>query len=84
MFQIDGRDVLFSWLGKEGDPQRRLGMLEWMTRFASNPLEHAHRVPSIAAPVYVVEVPLRPPVVLTFLYAFHFHAVKLISIKPLP
>lgn len=84
MFQIDGRDLRFAWLAKESDPQRRLGMLEWFTRFASDPLENAHRVPSIAAPAYVVEVPLRPPVVLTFLHAFHFRTVRLPSIKPLP
>ena len=40
-------------------------------------------MPNIAAPVYVVQVPLRPPVVLTFLYAFHFHTIRLLKIRPL-
>ena len=72
MFQIEGRDLLFGWLAKETDPERRLRMLEWMAEFSKDPLAGTERVPNIAAPVYVVQVPLRPPVVLTFLYAFIF------------
>ena len=84
MYPIDGREVLFTWLAKEPDPQRRLGMLDWFTEIVKEPLRDAHRVPSIAAPVYVALVPLRPPVLVTFLYAFHFHTIKLLSIKPAP
>ncbi len=82
MFQIDGRGVLFEWLARETDSQRRLSMLDWLVEFAKDPLEGAERVPSIAAPVFVTLVPLRPPVVVTFLYAFHFRTVKLLKIEP--
>ena len=47
MYRIDGRDVLLDWLAGESDPQRRLGMLEWMAELAAEPLTAAHRVPSI-------------------------------------
>lgn len=58
-------------------------MLEWLAKFAEDPLSGAERVPNIAAPVYVCQVPLRPPAVLTFLYAFHFRTVRLLKIEPL-
>jgi hypothetical protein len=50
MFQIEGRDLLFAWLAKETDPERRLRMLEWMAAFSKDPLAGAERVSNIAAP----------------------------------
>ncbi len=85
VFQIVGRDVLFGWLGKESDPQRRLAMLEWLATFAEDPLATAHRVPGVRAPVFIVVVPLNPsPVLIRFLYADQYHCVKLIHFGPLP
>ncbi|MDQ4069378.1 MAG: hypothetical protein M3203_07910 [Actinomycetota bacterium] len=52
--------------------------------FAEDPLADAHRVPSIRAPLYVAVVPLRPPAIVTFLYAPQFHTVQLLRIGPLP
>lgn len=85
MFQIVGRDVLFDWLSREGDADRRLAMLEWLSTFTENPLDTAHRVPGVKAPVFIVVVPLRPrPVLIRFLYADQYHCVKLIDIGRLP
>lgn len=84
MFQIDGRDVLFDWLSRESDSERRLTMLEWLAGWVADPLRSAHRVPGVRAPVYMVLVPLRPPVVIKFLYAEQFHALKLIEMGLLP
>lgn len=43
MFQIEGRDLLFAWLAKETDPERRVRMLEWMAEFSKDPLAGAER-----------------------------------------
>lgn len=85
MFQIVGRDVLFGWLGREGDPARRLALLEWLTTFAEDPLGKAQRVPGVKAPVFIVVAPLSPsPVLIRFLYVDKYHCVKLIDIGRLP
>lgn len=76
--------MLFDWLAREGDTDRRLALLEWLTVLADDPLRHARRVPAIRAPVYIVFAPLRPtPVVVRFLLAEQYHTVKLIDIRPL-
>ncbi|MDP9389245.1 MAG: hypothetical protein M3Q48_15350 [Actinomycetota bacterium] len=84
MYQIDGREVLFEWLRRQGDPERRMAMLDWIVTFASNPLAGAQRVPGVRAPVFIAVVPLNPPVVVTFLHAEQFRTVRLIKITPLP
>ncbi len=84
MFQIAGREVLFEWMSKEGDRERRLAMLEWLAVFADHPLAGADRVPGVRAPVFIVIVPLRPtPALVRFLYAEQFRTVKIIDIRPM-
>ncbi len=84
MYQIDGRDVLYDWLSRQTDTERRLSMLEWLADLASNPLDRAHRVPGVLAPVYIAVVPTQPPAVVTFLLAEQFQTVKLIKIGKFP
>lgn len=85
MFQIVGREVLFEWMSNETDPTRRLAILERLASFAEDPLRHAHRVPGVEAPVFILVVPIRPsPVLVRFLYADQFHAVRIIDIRPMP
>lgn len=85
MFQIEGREELWGWFDSEPDPQRRLGMLEWLAEFATNPLRDAWRVPGIRAPVFIVKVPLVPlPVLLKFPYVDQYRVIKIIDVGPLP
>lgn len=84
MYQLDGRDLLFEWLARQSDSDRRLAMLDWLAGLASDPLERAQRVPGVLAPVYMTVAPVRPPVVVTFLLAEQFRTVKLIRISDLP
>lgn len=84
MYQLDGRDLLFEWLARQGDSNRRLAMLDWLAGLASDPLDHAQRVPGVLAPVYTAVAPVRPPVVVVFLLAEQFRTVKLIRIRDLP
>ena len=85
MFQIEGREVLFGWLEKEHDTQRRLGVLEWLTEFSDDPLKDAWRVPGIRAPVFIVKIPVLPaPVLMKFLYVDQYRVVKIIDLGPLP
>ncbi|MGH9152897.1 MAG: hypothetical protein ACRD03_10975 [Acidimicrobiales bacterium] len=74
----------FEWLHRQGDPERRLALLDWLVTFAADPLVGAQRVPGILAPVFIAVVPLRPPVVVRFLCADQFRTVRIISIKALP
>jgi hypothetical protein len=84
LYQIDGRDLLFDWLARQTDADRRLAMLDWLAGLASDPLGQAQRVPGVLAPVYMAVAPLRPPAVVTFLLAEQFRTLKLIRIRSLP
>lgn len=84
MYQIDGRDVLFDWLSKQQDMDRRMLMLEWFVEFARDPVAKAYRLPGVKAPVYLAIVPTRPRSAVKFLLAEQFRTVKIISIDPLP
>lgn len=84
MYQLAGKEKLFSWLANEQDPGRRQAMLDWLVSFSWSPRRDAQRVPGLQAPVYIVVVPLDPPVVIRFLLAEQFHAIRLISLRTLP
>ena len=83
MYRISGESVLFDWLAKELDANRRQIMLDWLVGFAQDPLQHAQRIPAISAPTYLVLTSC-PNVVLKFLHAEIFHVVLLIEIRALP
>jgi hypothetical protein len=83
VYQIAGRDLLFDWLERQTDSERRLQMLEWLAEFAADPLDRAQRVPGVLAPVYIAVAPLRPPVVVRFLLAEQFRTVRLLAFLPL-
>lgn len=81
MYQIEGREVLFDWLRREQDANRRLMFLEWLIDVASDPWRVAHRIPAIAAPVCLRIAPVKPPAVVKLLIADQFRTVKLIDIS---
>lgn len=83
MYRIDNEGLLLDWLAHESDPGERQRMLDWMATLADDPLAHAHRVPGIRAPVYLVVTPVRR-VTLTFLCAREYNVIKLIEWGSLP
>ena len=83
-YQISGRDVLFDWLARERNPDRRQSMLDWLAVNVREPLVGAHRVPGIAAPVYIWIVPLTPPVAVRFLLAEQYRTIRLIRMTTVP
>ena len=58
-------------------------MLDWMYTFCESPLDDAHRVPGIRAPVYIVVTPVRRTT-LRFLLAEQFRTISLIEFRVLP
>lgn len=85
MYQISGKDVIFTWLEHETDSERALLFLDWLVEFATDPLKNAQRVPGILAPVYIAIAPLRDkPVVVRFVLADQFHTIVVRGIGPLP
>lgn len=84
MFQISGRDVVFEWLSRQTDSERRRAMLDWLVDFSQEPLANAQRVPGIRAPIFIAVVPLPlDAAVVRFLYAEQFRTVRILAIKPL-
>lgn len=90
MYQISGRELIFTWLERESDPECRELFLEWLTDLARDPInDKATRLPGVLAPVYVQIVPLgRGPnskfVVVRYLVADQFNTVRVMAIGPLP
>jgi hypothetical protein len=90
MYQIVGKDVVYAWLEREPNADFRQAFLEWLANLAIDPInERASRVPGVLAPVYVQIVALgrrldRKHVVVRYLVADQFHAVRILTIGPLP
>ena len=83
-YQLVDRNFLFDWLSQLSDPTQREILLDWLVEFSADPLERAERVPGTLAAVFVIEAPLRPPVMVRFLLDEVNHAVKFINRRPLP
>lgn len=83
-YQLVDRSFVFEWLTSISDSEQQMCLLDWLVEFSADPLDNAQRLPGIKAPAYLVEVPLRPPVMLRFLLDPVNNALKLINRKPLP
>jgi len=90
VYQIAGKDLIFSWLEHEPNLECRELFLEWLADLARDPInDRATRLPGILAPVYVQIVPLgrRPGskyAVVRYLVSDQFNAVRVLAIGPLP
>jgi hypothetical protein len=90
VYQIAGKDVIFTWLEHEPNLECRESFLEWLAGLATDPItDRAIRLPGVLAPVYVEIVPLgrrrgAKHAVVRFLVSDQFHAVRILAIAPLP
>jgi len=78
VWQISNEDVLFDWLSKESDKNRREVMLDWFWALAQDPTTPGIRVPGERAPIYLAETAVSG-VILTYLVAEEFRTIRLIK-----
>jgi hypothetical protein len=83
MYQIEGDEILFNWLSREPDQERRQAMLDWFWEFARDPKSLGSRIPGKRAPVYLAPTRVAG-VAFEYLVADPFHTIKLIKFWDMP
>lgn len=83
MYNVDGRDLLFTWLEREPDATRRQIMLEWIADIADDPHNAGIAIPGRRLPVYLA-VGRLGDVTIKYFVAEQFHTVQLLEFGRLP
>jgi hypothetical protein len=85
-FQISGHDVVFSWLSSQPNAECRRVFLDWLAAVVDDPTGRGTKIPGVLSPIYLAIVPLgqKDTAVVRYLVSDQFHAVRILTIGPLP